>query len=289
MTRRPRVAGLLVLLGVVAVAGRVGAGSLQGLSVTVHTVRQGETLATLLAAFSTTKQTLEGQNPNLSLEALKPGDRVRILSRPGYFQAINPGLTVSDIALAYQIPREQLLAANDILHPRRIQAGLELFIPDRGPLPVDRARQLERRQRARVIRSPRGSFGRPLEINGRLVVAGRFGHRLNPLSGEPQQHTGIDFAAPWGTPILAARDGVVAWAGIKGGYGKLVIIRHDHGWETYYGHTTEYFVREGETVVEGQVIARVGSTGDSTAPHLHFEVRLDGNPRNPERWMRRYF
>jgi len=265
------------------------AGALRGLSVSVHVVRTGETLDGLIKQYQTTRGTLESQNPGVNLDDLKTGDRIRILSRPGVFQKLQPGLTISDVAAVYQMSMLDLQVANDIMNPRRIEAGRELFIPDRGPLPEDRQRQLHRAQRTRVARVPRGAFGRPLDLPGRLIVSDRFGHRKNPLTGEPQTHTGLDFVAPYGTPIMAARDGVVEFAGWRMGYGKLVILQHANGYETYYGHTTEYFVRQGETVTEGQMIARVGTTGDSTAPHLHFEIRIDGNPRNPERWMSRYY
>jgi murein DD-endopeptidase MepM/ murein hydrolase activator NlpD len=263
-------------------------GALRGLYVSLHTMRTGESVGTILKQYQTTRGTLESQNPNVNLDDLKPGDRIRILSRPGVFQKLQPGLTISDVAVAYQLKPQQLLDANEIMNPRKIQAGLELYIPDADPLTEDRRRRLQHQQRVNVIRAPRGAFGRPIEMAGRLIVSDRFGHRRNPLTGEPQMHAGLDFVAPYGTAILAARDGVVAFAGWKGGYGKVVILQHANGYETYYGHTTEYYVHQGERVVEGQLIARVGTTGDSTAPHLHFEIRIDGNPRNPERWMARY-
>lgn len=283
-----RLAALSILLAA-SLGGSPGhAGALRGLYVSLHTMRPGESVGTILKQYQTTRGTLESQNPNMNLDDLKPGDRIRILSRPGVFQKLQPGLTISDVAVAYQLSPQQLIDANEIMNPRKIQAGLELYIPDANPLSEDRRRRLQHQQRVNVIRAPKGAFGRPIEVPGRLVVSDRFGHRRNPLTGEPQRHAGLDFVAPYGTAILAARDGVVAFAGWKGGYGKVVILQHANGYETYYGHTTEYYVRQGERVVEGQMIARVGTTGDSTAPHLHFEIRIDGNPRNPERWMARY-
>lgn len=265
------------------------AGTLRGLSVTLHVVRAGETAATLVKQFQTTRGSLEGLNASVNLDALKPGDRILIPSRPGVFHTLQTGLTVSDIANAYQVSPEELLAANEIMNPKRIAIGKELFIPDGGPLTDDRRRRLVRIQRVNTVRAPRGAFGKPLAVDGRLVVSDRFGHRRNPLTGDSQIHMGIDLVAPYGTPIMAARDGVVEFAGWKGGYGRLVILRHEHGYETYYGHESEYGVREGDHVTEGQMIGRVGYSGDATGPHLHFEIRIDGNPRNPERWMSRYF
>jgi murein DD-endopeptidase MepM/ murein hydrolase activator NlpD len=101
-------------------------------------------------------------------------------------------------------------------------------------------------------------------------------------------HAGVDLVAPWGTPILAARDGRVKYTGWKGAYGKLVILAHANGWETFYGHCTEFLVREGDEVKAGAPIARLGATGSVTAPHLHFELRQGGGTRNPAKYLARF-
>jgi murein DD-endopeptidase MepM/ murein hydrolase activator NlpD len=100
-----------------------------------------------------------------------------------------------------------------------------------------------------------------------------FGWRIHPISGERRLHKGIDIAAPIGTPIFAAADGVVLEAGWdEGGYGNKVVIQHPDGSETLYAHNNRLFVSPGQLVKQGQPIAEVGSTGRSTGPHLHFEV-----------------
>ena len=262
---------------------------LQGLYVTIHMVRQGETVSSLVHRYRTTRGTLEGLNSHLNLDALRPGDRVRILSRPGVFQKLQPGLTVSDIAQVYQMDPRDLLRVNGIANPRRLPANGELFIPDAGPLPDEAQRRLARRRATRVVRAPRGAFGKPVSLPGALVVSGSFGRRISPIDGQPQMHSGMDIVAPWGTPVLAARDGVVSDAGFRGGYGNLVILQHVNGIETRYGHMSDFVVKEGDHVTEGQVIGHVGSTGDSTSFHLHFEVRQGGTARDPRRYLTRYF
>jgi murein DD-endopeptidase MepM/ murein hydrolase activator NlpD len=259
---------------------------LRGMHVVVHAVRQGESVDAILKRYRTTRGTLESLNQHLDLDALKPGDRVRILSRPGVFQRLQPGLTVSDVALAYGADPAELLRINGIANPRRIPANLELFVPDAVPLPEAQRKRLAVRRRIRAAAYPKSPFGKPLAIGGRLVVSDGYGRRRNPITGQAQLHAGADFVAPWGTPILAARDGVVTWSAWKGGYGKLVILRHEDGYETYYAHATELLVREGERVQAGQPVARVGTTGDATAPHLHFEVHRHGVPRDPLRYLR---
>ncbi len=108
-----------------------------------------------------------------------------------------------------------------------------------------------------------------------------FGWRMHPILGYRRFHAGLDFAASYGSTIRAADSGTVIFAGWYGGYGRAVIINHGHGMTTLYGHTSELYVSEGQTVQRGQAIGAVGSSGFSTGPHLHFEVRRDGTPVDP--------
>lgn len=108
-----------------------------------------------------------------------------------------------------------------------------------------------------------------------------FGWRMHPILGYRRFHAGLDFAAGYGTTIRAADSGTVIMAGWYGGYGKAVIIDHGKGITTLYGHTSELMISEGQTVQRGQAIAAVGSSGLSTGPHLHFEVRQNGTPVDP--------
>jgi murein DD-endopeptidase MepM/ murein hydrolase activator NlpD len=114
----------------------------------------------------------------------------------------------------------------------------------------------------------------------------RFGPRIHPITGARGQHTGIDLAAPSGTPIRSAAAGVVSFAGPRGGYGNLVIVDHPGGLQTYYAHQRELHVSAGTTLQAGAVLGTVGSTGRSTGPHLHFEVRRDGSPVDPAPYLR---
>jgi murein DD-endopeptidase MepM/ murein hydrolase activator NlpD len=102
------------------------------------------------------------------------------------------------------------------------------------------------------------------------------------------QHEGIDIAAASGTPVRAATDGVVKKASWYGGYGNAVIIDHGGGVKTLYGHNSALTVKPGDRVQAGEVIAKVGSTGDSTGPHLHFEVQVDGKAINPRPWLKKH-
>jgi murein DD-endopeptidase MepM/ murein hydrolase activator NlpD len=107
--------------------------------------------------------------------------------------------------------------------------------------------------------------------------------RLHPLSGRVRAHKGVDYAAPTGTPIWAAGDGRIEFAGRKGGYGNAVIIDHGRGITTLYGHMSRFnkSARNGSKVNQGEIIGYVGTTGASTGPHLHYEYRINGEYKNP--------
>ncbi len=121
-------------------------------------------------------------------------------------------------------------------------------------------------------------------IKGSPMTSG-FGWRIHPLTGKRQFHSGLDFGASKGSPIYAFEAGKVEFAGSKGGYGKAVIINHGARKSTLYGHAKALSVRKGERVATGQMIGEVGSTGFSTGPHLHFEVRLNNKPVNPRPYL----
>ncbi|MDR7418542.1 MAG: peptidoglycan DD-metalloendopeptidase family protein [Armatimonadota bacterium] len=123
------------------------------------------------------------------------------------------------------------------------------------------------------------AFAMPL----RGPFTSRFGLRTHPLFGRRHFHTGVDIAAPRGTPVRVAMDGIVLFAGWYGGYGKLVVVDHGGGISTLYGHLSAILVSAGERVSRSQVIGKVGSTGYSTGPHLHYEVRQNGRPIDPIR------
>ncbi len=113
-------------------------------------------------------------------------------------------------------------------------------------------------------------------------ITSRFGERSSVRSSS---HTGLDIAASSGTPIKAAASGTVTFAGYKGSYGYLVKIKCDNGYEMWYGHCSKLYVKNGQRVSAGEKIAAVGSTGNSTGPHLHFEIRKDGKALNPQKYM----
>ena len=142
---------------------------------------------------------------------------------------------------------------------------------------------LRRRQAGQAVTpSGRGVLGFPL---ARPSVTSGFGWRTHPIYGDRRLHAGIDLHGSTGTPILAAGAGTVVFAGVRSGYGNTVIIDHGGRLATLYAHQSAIAVQEGQLVRRGQVIGSVGSTGNSTGPHLHFEVRAAGTPVDPMAYL----
>jgi murein DD-endopeptidase MepM/ murein hydrolase activator NlpD len=132
--------------------------------------------------------------------------------------------------------------------------------------------------------SPTGQGYFAFPIPGAPITS-PYGPRIDPIAGYESFHPGVDFGAPMGTPIHAAGTGVVVFAGQESGYGNFTCINHGHNIATCYGHQSEILVQVGQTVTRGQVIGLVGDTGYSTGPHLHFEVRVNGQPTDPMPWL----
>jgi murein DD-endopeptidase MepM/ murein hydrolase activator NlpD len=121
-------------------------------------------------------------------------------------------------------------------------------------------------------------------VRGRLTAG--FGQRMDPFSGEQAFHPGIDIADPSGTDVVATGNGLVIEAEPDAGYGRSILIDHGDGITTRYAHLSKIFVMVGEQVKQGDIIGAIGTSGRSTGPHLHYEVRIQGTPVNPGRFLR---
>lgn len=183
------------------------------------------------------------------------------MPRRGAVYTVQPGDTLWALAQRTGVSVEDLQAANG-LRGDRLRIGQRLLIPGRTG--------------ARMKTLRRVAFSWP----ARGTLTSRFGARWR------RHHTGIDIATRYGSPIRAVRAGWVRYAGWFGGYGRLVVIDHGGGLETWYGHAASFSVRPGQWVAPGQRIGRVGCSGTCTGPHLHFEVRVRGRPVDPMRYLR---
>jgi murein DD-endopeptidase MepM/ murein hydrolase activator NlpD len=256
-------------------------------------VRRAAALAALvLAACPAPRATLP---PPRTLPALlAAGEHHDEPGLAGVVHVVGRGETVWRIARAYGIDAGDLMETNGIADARSVAVGTELFVPgasrvvevSAAPADAETASApapAERATRPAVSPSPpppgparaRPSGEPPLEWPLQGVLYGRYGVRAG------KRHDGIDISAPEGTPVVAAAAGTVLHAGEQAGYGQIVILQHEGGLLTLYAHNSRLLVAQGERVRQGQPIARVGQTGRTSGPHLHFEVREGTRPKNP--------
>ena len=139
---------------------------------------------------------------------------------------------------------------------------------------------------ARYFEDQRDELDRsPASWPARGLVTSDFGARLDPYTADLMMHRGLDIATPAGQPVFAPSDATVVFAGVEHGYGRTVVLDHGFGLETRYGHLSRILVRKGERVRRGERIGAVGSTGRSTGPHLHYEVRVNDVAENPRKFI----
>jgi murein DD-endopeptidase MepM/ murein hydrolase activator NlpD len=191
---------------------------------------------------------------------------------------VQAGETAYRISKQYGTSVEAIARANPTLDVTRISPGQTLWVPDGAPQPRASAGASVARAATFGAIDPRGRVsGRPVfawPVPG--TVSSPFGFR------DGAHHDGVDIPAPKGTQVRAAESGRVIHAGdTLAGYGNLIIVKHTGRYSTVYAHNRKNLVRQGEFVEKGQVIAEVGDSGNATSPHLHFEVRENGSPRNP--------
>jgi murein DD-endopeptidase MepM/ murein hydrolase activator NlpD len=256
-------------------------------------VRQAAALAALLlAACPAPRATLRSPTP-LPVP-LEPGTHHDEFALAGVMHVVRPGETVWRIARAYGIDGADLMETNGLADARALTVGTELFVPGATrvvdvppagepgatPAPASAAppwtspptpTPTSAAPPARGAARDDTPLAWPLEG----VLYGRYGVRAG------KRHDGIDIAAPEGSSVRAAAAGLVIYAGEQAGYGSIVILKHEGGLVTLYAHNSRLLVAEGERVKRGEPIARVGQTGRTSGPHLHFEVRDGTRPKNP--------
>lgn len=245
-----------------------------------HKVAEGETLWDIAARYGTDVATLVDINQLTRSNSLSIGQELKVLTVKGTLHRVEKGDTLSALARQYNVDQEAIIAANDLDSPDALTVGQELIIPGGRS---NFSREVQVASRGTNPRTP-GSRSGAVSASGLIwPVSGPVTSEFGPRWG--RLHEGIDIAGVTGTNIVAAKAGVVTFAGWLGGYGRTLIIDHGGGLQTLYGHNSALLVDEGHRVERGQVIARLGNTGLSTGPHLHFEVRVNGEPVNPRRYL----
>jgi lipoprotein NlpD len=204
------------------------------------------------------------------------------ISKPrlhGVYHTVTAGETLFRIGKAYGTTYQELARVNGIKDAGQIRVGQRIFIPGATqPLPVETITPTETAPAPPASPDPAPGFETFIwPVNG--TINSGFGPRGMSF------HDGIDIAAPEGTPIQAIEDGEVIYSDQLRGYGNMVILRHAGGIVSVYAHNESNLVREGQRVVRGEVVARVGSTGRVSGPHLHFEIRKNNAAQDPLRYL----
>lgn len=236
-----------------------------------YTVVAGDSLGAIAAKYGTDTSTLMALNSLTSSNLLQVGKTIRVLTIKGVVHKVTKGDTLWDISMAYKVDSETIQKANPEMVPAALRPGDELIIPG-GRMP-DRTSTVSRGASSRSSSSSSSSTSYAWPVKGRITSG--FGLRSGGF------HEAIDIGVPTGTTVRAARAGKVTFSGWASGYGYLVKISHGNGYETRYAHNSKLLVNVGQQVEQGQAIAYSGSTGNSTGPHLHFEIRKNGVELNP--------
>lgn len=248
----------------------------------IYTVEDGDTIAGIAAHFGISVSTVLAANGLHSNDIIKSGDHITILPKDGILYAVKSGDTLLSIANTYGAKASEIIADNNLPDSDRLSIGQQIMIPN-ATLPVQKSPTIVP-QNTQTSRDP-GDEPTPAPQKDESKTPTGFGwptvtHHISQYFGH-QGHTGIDIDNRSLPPVFAAQDGTVEFAGWLGAYGNLIIINHGNGLTTYYAHLSKFYVAKGQQVSKGAAIAKMGSTGNSTGPHVHFEVRRFGQPINP--------
>lgn len=231
----------------------------------IHRVVQGETLSKIASRYGISMESICGSNNLYSFDLVPVGLVLKIPSKEGILYRVKNNEHLMSIASRFKVSVDKIIEANELRNSDFIQPNIEIFIPDAKPQNLVRG------------------FIWPT-LQKRAVTSG-FGWRNHPIFNVTHFHKGLDIYSNYGW-IRAAKYGKVTYAGWLGGYGKTIIVSHPGGWKTLYGHLSKISVRVGQYVKQGQFIGKGGNTGNSTGPHLHFEIIGNGEYRNPRKYLK---
>lgn len=249
-------------------------------SVIKHTVQPGDTISTIAEEYGISTNTILWANNLSKYSIIKPGEDLTILPRTGILYTVKSGDNLSSIAAKYKIAINDIAEANDIVSENQLTINQDLIIPDAAPIPVVQ-RSAPTPQLANIntifsssaktyTGSGSGEWVWPTPQCKRITQYYWLNHRALDIGCHSQQHD-----------IVATKAGRVEHAGWSNGYGYNVVINHGGGVKSRYGHMSRMDVKVGEQVEQGQVLGKIGSTGNSTGPHVHFEIMFGSQKVNP--------
>lgn len=235
--------------------------------ISIYVVKEGDSLSQIAKMFGVNTSTIIWANDIKKGDLIKKGQSLVILPINGIKHIVKKGDTISSIARKYKSDADEIYSFNDLSSESKLVVGQEVIVPDGEGTAITYSSKSVKS----VVRGTGGPYYK--------------GYYIKPVNGIKSQglhgYNAVDIAAPIGTPIVASASGYVTVAkdyGWNGGYGSYIVISHANRTQTLYAHASSVIVSKGYRVVQGQVIGYVGSTGRSTGPHVHFEVRGAKNP-----------
>jgi len=242
----------------------------------LHRVSEGESLWSIARNYDVSIGAIVSVN-NLTgtRGSLNVGQTLKIPNLDGVMVTVKRGETLSAYANRYGVPVSRMVLVNRLGNAANLRVGLRLFIPGENLSVSQPAASTPTRRRP--------GFIWPVPESRRMGSG--FGWRIHPIRRVRSFHHGIDIPAPQGTRVVASKEGRVQYAGWIRGYGRTVKLEHANNMVTYYAHMSYLAVQTGRYVEQGQTIGRVGATGLATGPHLHFEIRVNGQAVNPNQYL----
>ncbi len=233
--------------------------------VTKYTLKDGDTVTSVAKVAGVTVETLLSFNQIKSPRTLRVGQTLRLPSRDGILISLDKPTPIATLAANYQVFPDLILLANQLPETASTVTG-QIFVPDARLDPLE-------------LRKLLGEFFLWPTTGGR--ISSYFGRRNDPFTGQKTLHSGVDIAIYYGAPVLAAGDGVVASTGYDSVLGNFITVDQGQGFLSVYGHLSAILTKPGKRVRGGQLIGKVGSTGYSTGPHLHFSAYRWNRLLNP--------
>ena len=271
------------------------------LKVKSYVVAQGDSLWSISNAQNIELDTLIGSNTFKTSARLRPGATLRIPNQDGIFYVIKKDETIEAVSKRYGVSMNKIRQVNAAIDVSALKPGEEIFLPGARPVglvehqqdnaKLAEAKKINQKALKDLAKNEKPQKGEVAVKNAafRWPLMGRinspFGWRQHPITKRRDFHTGIDIKGNRGDIIKCAGAGKVVYSGWMGGYGKVLVVEHSNGQSTLYAHCSTLLVGKGANVSSGHLIAKVGTTGRSTGPHLHFEVRNGNSPVNPIKYL----